>query len=109
MIKTLRVLTVVAAGAAAFAFATSTEAGGGLRTGEYACYGSGGELLVGLGFKVLDASHYNDLDGKSPGTYQVNGDKVVFHGGNLDGEIGVDLKGGHFNLASHGISCEPFG
>jgi len=108
MLKSLRVLTVVAATAAAFVFATPTEAGGGLRMGEYACYGSGGSLLIGLGFRVLDGSHYNDLDGKSPGRYQVSGDSVRFIGGHLDGYVGVDLNGGSFNLSGHGISCQPF-
>ncbi|MBK5255565.1 MAG: hypothetical protein JJE39_05995 [Vicinamibacteria bacterium] len=27
--------------------------GAGLKIGEYACYGSGGRILAGLGFKVL--------------------------------------------------------
>jgi len=107
MRKTLRVLTVVAASAAAFAFATPTEAAGGLRVGEYACYGASG-LLIGLGFKVRDGSHYTDLDGKSAGTYAIAGDKVSFHGGHLDGQSGRDLNGGKFNLSDHGISCGPF-
>jgi hypothetical protein len=108
MHRTLRAWTVVAATAAAFVFATPTEAGGGLRLGEYACYGSGGSMLIGLSFKVLDASHYNDLDGKSPGRYQVSGDQVRFIGGHLDGYVGEGLNGGHFNLSGHGISCEPY-
>jgi len=83
-------------------------AGGGLAIGQYACYGAGGELLIGLGFQVLDGARYNDLDGNTPGTYAIDGGRIIFQGGTLDGETGVDLKDGHFNLASHGISCEPY-
>ncbi len=32
-----------------------TSASGGLKPGEYACYGSGGQILIGLGFKVVSA------------------------------------------------------
>ena len=109
MKRTVRALTVVAASAAILAFALPAEAGGGLRMGEYACYGSGGENLIGLGFRVIDGSHYNDLDGNTPGRYQVSGSSVRFVGGNLDGYVGVDLDGGRFNLSGHGISCEPEG
>ncbi len=97
------------AAAASIILSLPAQAAGGLKVGEYACYGSGGENLMGLAFKVVDASHYNDLDGKSPGTYVVQGDKVLFHGGHMDGEVGVDLKNGQFNLGGHGISCEPSG
>ncbi len=92
---------------AASTAAGPAAAGGGLRVGEYACYGAGGELLAGLGFKVLDASHYNDLDGNTPGTFAINGDMVAFHGGSLDGQMGRDLKDQKFTLGS-GIGCEPF-
>jgi len=91
------------------ALSLPAQAEGGLKIGEYACYGSGGQVLIGLGFKVLDASHYNDLDGQSPGAYSINGDKIYFRGGPLDGQVGADLKSGHFNLSGHGISCEPWG
>ena len=84
------------------------HAAGGLKTGEYACYGAGGEALMGLGFKVLDGSHYNNLDGNNPGTYSVNGDTVAFHGGNLDGQTGRGLQGQRFVVGS-GINCEPSG
>ena len=80
---------------------------GGLKVGEYACYGSGGRILLGLGFKVLDGSHYNDLDGKSPGTFAVNGTTVVFTGGHLAGERGRDLNNGRFILGTL-ATCEPF-
>jgi len=103
--KIARLLPFVMA-SVAVAFAPASAAGG-LKVGEYACYGASGPL-IGLGFKVLDASHYNDLDGRSPGTYAINGDKVAFHGGHLDGQQGQDLKDGKFNLSGHGIACEPW-
>jgi|SRR5581483_8552461 len=88
--------------------AAPSDAGGGLRVGEYACYGAGGEPLMGLGFKVLDGSHYNDLDGTTPGTFAIQGDSVVFHGGSLDGQTGRGLKDQKFTMGS-GIGCEPYG
>jgi hypothetical protein len=51
--------------AAAFALSiTSAFAAeiAGLKTGEYACYGSGGRILMGFGFKVAPGNRYNDLD-----------------------------------------------
>ena len=102
-------LAIAAACAASIALSPPALADGGLKVGEYACYGSGGEALMGLAFKALDASHYNDLDGKSPGAYSINGDKVYFRGGHLDGQVGVELKSERFNLAGHGISCGPSG
>lgn len=104
----IQTLTIAALSAAAMMTALPAQAGGGLKLGEYACY-SGGTALMGLAFKVLDGTHYNDLDGKSPGTYSVTGDKVAFHGGHLDGQRGADLKKNNFNLEGHGISCEPSG
>ena len=79
---------------------------GDLKLGEYACYGSGGTLLVGLGFRVQTGHRYTDLDDKSHGTFSVDGDKVTFHGGHLDGEVGQDLRDHKFRINS--ISCEPF-
>ena len=109
MTNYIRKLAVATATIAGLALSLPAQAAGGLKFGEYACYGSGGTALMGLAFKVLDASHYNDLDGKSPGTYSINGDKVYFRGGHMDGQVGVELKGTHFNLGGHGISCEPSG
>ncbi|MBV9044272.1 MAG: hypothetical protein JO348_10015 [Alphaproteobacteria bacterium] len=106
--KITRLMSLFAASVAvAFAVACSGGGGPGLKVGEYACYGSSGPL-IGLGFKVLDNSNYNDLDGKSPGTYSIDGDRVIFHGGHLDGQTGVDLKDDKFNLSGHGVSCEPW-
>ena len=35
----------------------------GLYPGEYACAGSGGTILIGLGFKLLANGTYTDLNG----------------------------------------------
>jgi len=78
-----------------------------LATGEYACYGSGGRLLIGLGFKVVANGKYTDLDRKSTGTFTVQGSTITFHGGHLDGQPGRNLHGNKFVLGSM-VSCEPF-
>lgn len=86
-------------------------AGGGdsssMPTGEYACYGSGGRLLIGLGFRNLGNGKYTDLDRKSTGTYTIQGGTITFHGGHLDGQTGRNLRGSKFVLGSM-VSCEPF-
>ncbi|HEY6391271.1 MAG TPA: hypothetical protein VIX89_08340 [Bryobacteraceae bacterium] len=78
-----------------------------LATGEYACYGSGGRLLIGLGFKVVSNGKYTDLDHKSTGAFTVQGGTITFHGGHLDGQTGRNLRGNKFVLGSM-VSCEPF-
>ena len=78
-----------------------------LATGEYACYGSGGTLLIGLGFKVVGNGKYTDLDRKSTGAFTVQGNSITFHGGHLDGQTGRNLRGNKFVLGSM-VSCEPF-
>ena len=79
----------------------------GLPSGEYACYGSGGRLLIGLGFKVPSTGTYTDLDRKSKGTYTIQAGIIAFHGGHLDGQTGRNLRGNKFVLGSM-VSCEPF-
>jgi hypothetical protein len=81
-------------------------AAGGLKLGDYACYGSGGSILIGLGFKVLAGNRYTDLDNKERGTFSISGDTVTFHGGHLDGQVGQNLKDYKFTI--HSASCEPF-
>jgi hypothetical protein len=78
---------------------------GGLKVGEYACFGSGGTILIGLGFKVLAGNRYTDLDGKNAGKFRVDGETVTFTGGHLDGQIGKGLKDYKFTIDS--ASCEP--
>ena len=84
----------------------TVTADGGLKLGEYACYGSGGSILIGLGFKVLSGNRYTDLDGKEHGTFSISSDNVTFRGGHLDGQVGTNLKDYKFNI--HSASCEPF-
>jgi len=85
---------------------STLSADGGLKPGEYACYGSGGSILIGLGFKVLAGNRYTDLDGKERGTFSISGDNVTFRGGHLDGQVGTNLHDYKFNI--HSASCEPF-
>lgn len=85
---------------------SATTFDGGLKLGEYACYGSGGNVLIGLGFKVLAGNKYTDLDGKEHGTFSIQGDTVTFHGGHLDGQVGKNLKDYKFTI--HSAPCEPF-
>jgi len=93
--------------AAPIAPAAQGGGGGALATGEYACYGSGGRLLIGLGFKVPSNGVYTDLDRKSKGTFAAQGTSIVFHGGHLDGQTGRNLKNNRFVLGQM-VSCEPF-
>lgn len=81
--------------------------GGNLRVGEYACYGSGGRILAGFGFKALAGGRYTDLEGGNAGAYRVNGDSVTFKGGHLDGTVGRALKNGNFRIGLQ-ATCEPF-
>ncbi len=90
----------------AFNGPTHSISSGGLKIGEYACYGSGGQVLIGLGFKVLAGNRYTDLDGKESGTFRISDDTVTFSGGHLDGQVGKNLHDYKFNISS--ASCEPF-
>ena len=89
--------------------APAGNASSALATGEYACYGSGGTLLIGLGFRSQGNGTYTDLDRKSTGTYtiQSGAGTITFHGGHLDGQTGRNLRGNRFVLGSM-VSCEPF-
>ena len=79
----------------------------GLRIGEYACYGSGGRPMIGLGFKVLPGNRYTDLDGKNGGAFAVTAGTVSFRGGHLAGQVGRELKNGNFRIGAQ-ASCEPW-
>ncbi len=85
----------------------STSSGSGLKIGEYACYGSGGRIMIGLGFKVLAGNRYTDLEGGNRGTFVVAGDTVKFRGGHLGGQTGRDLKSYNFTIGAN-AGCEPF-
>lgn len=86
---------------------TSASSSGGLRIGEYACYGSGGQILAGFGFTVLPGGRFTDLEGGNAGTYTVSGDAVTFSGGHLDGTVGRALNNGTFRIGQQ-ATCEPF-
>jgi hypothetical protein len=79
--------------------------GGSLTTGEWACYGSGGRALIGLGFKVQAGGTYTDLDNKSRGTYVFSGSTITFKGGHLNGQVARSVGGGRFNIGT--ATCEP--
>lgn len=79
----------------------------GLKVGEYACYGVGGRVMIGLGFKVLPGNRYTDLDGRNPGSFSVTGDTIKFRGGHLDGKTGRDLRGHSFAIGAQ-AECEPY-
>lgn len=78
-----------------------------LPLGEYACYGSGQRVLIGLGFKLLAGGVYTDLDGKSRGRYAVVGETVRFTGGHLDGQAGRDIKDNGFTIGAM-ASCQKW-
>jgi hypothetical protein len=76
----------------------------GLQPGEYACAGSGGTILIGLGFRLQANGSYTDLDGKNSGTVSYDGANVTFVGGHLAGQVGRNIRGGtNFEIGS--ISC----
>ena len=84
-----------------------TAGAAGLQAGEYACVGSGGSILIGLGFKLQANGTYTDLDGKSTGHVTYNGSNVTFVGGHLDGQVGRNVRGGK-SFEISGISCSFF-
>ena len=85
----------------------TTANSSGLKAGEYACYGSGGRIMIGLGFKVLSGNRYTDLEGGNPGTFVISGDTVKFRSGHLDGQTGRDLRNYSFTIGKQ-AQCEPF-
>ena len=84
-----------------------TASAAGLQAGEYACVGSGGSILIGLGFKLQANGTYTDLDGKSRGRVTYNGSNVTFVGGHLAGQVGRNVRGGN-SFEINAISCSLF-
>ena len=78
-----------------------------MKPGEYACYGSGGRVLIGLGFIVTAPGRFTDLDHGNAGSYQITGDKIKFSGGHLEGTVGRELKKGRFRVGTM-AECEPY-
>lgn len=79
----------------------------GLKVGEYACYGSGGRPMIGLGFKVLSRNRYTDLDDDNAGSFSISGTTVSFDDGHLDGQTGRNLRGHSFTIGTQ-AECEPY-
>jgi hypothetical protein len=87
------------------ALAPAAQADDTLPPGEYSCIGSGGSVLIGLGFKLGDDGTYTDLDNTTSGTYAVSGNEVTFTGGHLDGYTGRDIANHGFNIGAM-ASCQ---
>src|SRR3569623_1946784 len=99
-ISAAAVLLAMSAGAAGMARAEEP-----LPAGEYSCVGSGGEVLLGLGFRLMADGTYTDLDNTTSGTWTISGDEVTFTGGNLDGYSGRDIKENGFTIGRM-ASCQ---
>lgn len=80
-----------------------------LHIGEWACYGTGGRLMAGMGFRLQPNGAYVDLDNKRGGRYTHNkaAATLAFQGGFLDGQTGRNLKANNLQL-SNTVSCEPW-
>lgn len=76
-----------------------------LPPGEYSCVGSGGDILLGLGFKLKDDGTYTDLDATTSGSYAIDGNGITFSGGHLDGFTGRDIANQGFTLGEM-ASCQ---
>ncbi|RYD53859.1 MAG: hypothetical protein EOP60_09365 [Sphingomonadales bacterium] len=82
--------------------------GSSLRTGEYACYGSGGRIMAGLKFNITGPASYTDAYGAA-GRYRITGTTVNFTGGALGGMTGYNLKSNNSFTMGSQASCEYFG
>lgn len=80
-----------------------------LHIGEWACYGTGGRLMAGMGFRLQPNGAYVDLDNRRAGRYTHNkaAATLTFQGGFLDGQTGRNLKANNFQI-SNTVSCEPW-
>lgn len=80
---------------------------GPLKPGEYACYGTGGTLLIGMGFKLAANGSYTDLEGRNPGRVTARGGSVTFTGGTMGGKTARRLDGSRFAFG-YATTCEPW-
>ncbi len=82
--------------------------GGQLYVGEYACYGTMGRMMTGMGFR-LNGERYADLDGARGGAYTYNAGArtITFRGGYMDGQVGRDVSNTGFQISST-VNCEPW-
>ncbi len=81
--------------------------GGSLKPGEYACYGTGGRIMIGLSFKVNASGRYTDLEGGNAGTVSIRAGKVIFSGGHMGGQVGRMLGAQNFAIGQQ-AECEPY-
>jgi hypothetical protein len=56
--------------------------------GTYHCHGFWNANLESLSFRLINATDYSSLSGKSRGTWELKDNKIRFTGGHLDGEVG---------------------
>lgn len=83
VVATANAVAVVApAGHATTAAAAPADAGA-VRVGSYECWANG-EARMPMNFTIRNATQYVDSEGKV-GTYAVNGGRIAFRGGVLDG------------------------
>ena len=77
--------------------------------GQFACYGSGGSLLIGLGHVLKADGTYQNLDGGNGGrwSYDPGAATIAFTGGFMDGQVGHGVDAGGYQI-SDGIHCEPW-
>ena len=104
MTKTTRVLRLLPWLLIGSLACAAPAAAASLPPGEYACAGSGGTILIGLGFKLNADGSYTDLDGKTSGRAEFSGTSVRFVGGHLDGYVGTNVRG-DTNFEIYSISC----
>lgn len=96
---------LVAAALACTCLAAPAFAANPLPAGEYSCVGSGGDVLIGLGFGLKADGTYTDLDSTTGGTWTIADGQIVFTGGHLDGYAGRDIKDNGFTIAEM-ASCQ---
>lgn len=91
------------------AMPASTDSGT-MVLGEYACYGTGGRMMTGMGFVLDDDGTYVDLDGERGGDweYDEGNASIQFADGFLDGQTGTGVTASGFQISST-VSCEPYG
>lgn len=87
----------------------ATNTASALYVGEYACYGTGGRMMTGMGFILLSNGKYYDLDKKRGGSYSYNAQQgtIQFTGGFLSGQKGTGVRQTGFKL-SNTVNAEPY-
>ncbi len=80
-----------------------------LYIGEYACYGTGGRMMAGMGFTLLPGGKYYDLDKQRGGSYVYDSKNatITFKGGFLSGQVGRNVRQTGFQL-SNTVNAEPW-